>query len=116
MEALTGAHLIDGALHGGAAGLGQGLGHIANAEANDRGCGVGLTEGLDPPSDLREEVARFELEVVAVDLGHRCGMGRRRARVIDGTIVLCGLLAHIQGRLHPDARADLEARFHRGDQ
>ena len=34
------------------------------------GVRVGFAEGLDAPSDLREEVARFELEVVAVDLGH----------------------------------------------
>ena len=73
VEALAGAHGIDGGLHGGAAGLGQGLGDIADAEANDRCLGVGLTKSLHPPGDFGEQVARFELEVVAVDLDHQGG-------------------------------------------
>ena len=116
MEALAAAHLIDGRFHGVAAGFWQRLGDVADAEADDRRLRVGLAEGLHPPGDLWKQVASLELEVVAVDLGHGARCGPPPGPVSDGAIVLCGLLAHLQGRLHPDARADLEARFHRGDQ
>jgi len=78
MESFAGAHRVDGGFHGAAAGLGQGLGHITDAQSNDLCLGVGLAESLDPAGDLRKEVARLELEVVAVDLGHCAFAGWRR--------------------------------------
>ena len=82
MEAFAGSHLVDGVFHRVPAGLRQGLGDIANAQADQGGVGIGLAERLDPPANFREQVTGFELEVIAVDEGHREDR--------DGGIVLCG--------------------------
>ena len=47
------------------------------AQADQGGVGVGFAEGLDPATNFRKQVTRFELEVIAVDEGHR-GVARWR--------------------------------------
>ena len=73
MEAFGGAHRIDGGFHGFTAGQRQGLRDITDAQADERCVGIGAAERFDASTDLREQVARFELEVVAVDLNHGIG-------------------------------------------
>ena len=73
MESFGRPHLIDGALHRLTAGQGQRFGDITDSESDQGGVGVGGTEGLDATSDFREQVARLELEVIAVDLHHGTG-------------------------------------------
>ncbi len=82
------AHFIHRLVHGRADGLGQRLGHIADAAADQalRGLGIGLREDLHAAGDFGEEVTGFELVVVFVDVGHggekggQCGESGRDAR------------------------------------
>ena len=73
MEALSCTHLVDGFFHRLAASQRQGFGHITDTKADQSGVRVGCAEGLDATSDLREQIARLELEVIAVDLHHGTG-------------------------------------------
>ena len=70
VESFGRAHRIDGGFHRFAAGQRQRFGHIADAQPDQCGVRVGGAEGFDPTADFREQVARFELEVIAVDLHH----------------------------------------------
>ena len=71
MKTFSGAHLIDGCFHRFATGLGERFRDVANAKANQSCVWVGGSECLHTASDLREEISRFEFEVIAVDLDHR---------------------------------------------
>ena len=73
MEAFGGAHRIDGGFHRVTAGQRQGLRDITDAQTDQRCVGIGGAERFDAPADLREQVARFELEVIVVDLNHGIG-------------------------------------------
>ena len=66
VEALFGAHLGDGVVHGVHDALGQRLGHVADAQTDDLLLGVGLLIGGDLVGDVHEEVAGLQLVVVLV--------------------------------------------------
>ena len=66
VEALLGAHLGDGVVHGVHDALGQRLGHVADAQTDDLLLGVGLLIGGDLVGDVHEEVAGLQLVVVLV--------------------------------------------------
>ena len=70
VEAFGGSHLIDGLFHRLAAGQWQRLGDITDPKPNQCRIRIGAAERFDAPCNFREQVARLELEVVAVDLHH----------------------------------------------
>ena len=71
MKSFRGSHLIDGRFHRFPTGQWQRLRHVSDAQANQCCIGVGGAEGLHPTPDFREQIARLEFEVIAVDLDHR---------------------------------------------
>src|SRR5690606_15614313 len=71
MKAFSGAHLVDRSMHGVAAGLGQRLGDVANAEADNRALRIGLLKRGHALADVGKKVRRLELEVVFVDANHK---------------------------------------------
>src|SRR5690606_30946941 len=59
-------HLVHAGVEGLDAGLRQGLGDVADAEADDRLVGIGGGEGVHALGDVGKEVAGLELQVVLV--------------------------------------------------
>ena len=89
VEAFGRSHRIDGELHGIAARLRQRFGHVADAESDQGGVGVGSAEGLHPSADFREQVTSFEFEVIAVDLNHGTGGISAQASWRAGRSIRC---------------------------
>ena len=71
MEVLARTLIVDGLVHGRDHGWGEGLGDVADAEADDLRLGVGLLVGLDAVGDFGEQVAGLDLQVVFIDADHR---------------------------------------------
>ena len=106
--------LIHGGVHGGTAGRWQGLGHVADAAANEAlgGLRVGRGEGRDAPPDFGKEVAGFELEVVFVEIGHGQMMDESGARVHGTTSGRAARGPRVNG--DPRWRQDSAMRGRRG--
>ena len=66
MEALLGAHLSGGILHGGDHALCQRLGHIADAQADDLFFGVCFLIGGHLVGNVHEQVACLQLAVMVI--------------------------------------------------
>ncbi len=79
-EALRARHLVGGPVERGDDRRGQGLGDVADAQADQLRVGVGVGEGRHAAPDLGEEIARRELQIVLVDVRHRANVAAPRQR------------------------------------